>query len=393
MKHVVIIGNGVSGISAARNVRKLNADHRITVISSETDYFYSRTALMYIYMGHMTLENTQPYENWFWEKNRIDLQRGHVHKLDTEAQELYLSQGQKVHYDDLVLAVGSAYNKFGWPGQDLPGVQGLVNYQDLQEMERNTKGVDHAVVVGGGLIGVEMSEMLHSRGIHVTFLVREERYMDYLLPAEEADMVGQEILSNGIDLRLGTELKEISAGPDGRVAKVETNKGDIIDCQFVGLTAGVHPNIDLIKDSPIELGRGIKINRNFRTNIPNVYAIGDCAEFLEPLPGRRPIEQLWYTGREHGEVVAKNICGQETEYSPGVFYNSAKFFDLEYQTYGDIRAQLPEDQESLFWQDDEGKHSIRITYERANQKVVGFNVFGIRYRQDQCTKWISSGAR
>ncbi len=347
---------------------------------------------MYIYMGHMTFENTQPYENWFWEKNRIDLVRGHVYKLETEARELHLSTGQKVQFDDLVLALGSAYNKFGWPGQDLPGAQGLVNYQDLQEMERNTKGIASAVVVGGGLIGIEMSEMLHSRGIHVTFLVREQGYMDYLLPKEEAEMVGEEISSAGIDLRLGTELKEIVAGADGRVSKAITNTEEEIECQFVGLTAGVHPNIDLVRDTDIELGRGIKITRQFETSVSGIYAVGDCAEFREPLPGRRPIEQLWYTGKEHGKTLAKTICGDPTSYKPGVFYNSAKFVNLEYQTYGDIRANLPEEQETLFWSDGKGKHSIRITYEKDGEKVVGFNVFGIRFRQDQCSRWISTGA-
>ena len=82
MQHIVIIGNGVSGVTLARHVRKLS-DHKVSIISAETDYFFSRTALMYVYMGHMKFEHTQPYENWFWKKNRTDLVKGYIEKVDT----------------------------------------------------------------------------------------------------------------------------------------------------------------------------------------------------------------------------------------------------------------------------------------------------------------------
>ena len=390
MKHVAIIGNGITGITAARTLRKLQSDYRITVISGESDYFFSRTALMYVYMGHMDFEDTQPYEDWFWARNRIELRKLIVIGLDTDRKRLQLSDGQTLGYDDLLLAVGSKYNKFGWPGQDLPGVQGLISRQDLDLMEANTAGVEHAVVVGGGLIGVEMSEMLHSRGIHVTFLVREQSYMDYLLPPEESAMVNREILSNGIDLRLATELKEIRPDAGGKAGSVTTSAGDEIPCGFVGLTAGVTPNLDLVGDSPVETNRGILIDRAFRTSVSDVYAAGDCAEFREPLPGRRPIEQLWYTGREHGRTVAQTIAGKETMYEPGVFFNSAKFFNLEYQTYGDIRAKPAETQESAYWEHPDGRKSVRITFDRASGAVQGFNLMGVRYRQDVCARWIES---
>ena len=124
MQHVVIIGNGIAGITTARHLRKLS-DDRITVISAETDHFFSRTALMYIYMGHMKYEHTKPYEDWFWEKNRIELKRAYVSAVDTAKNELQFQDGSSLNYDKLVIATGSKPNKFGWPGQDSKGVQGL----------------------------------------------------------------------------------------------------------------------------------------------------------------------------------------------------------------------------------------------------------------------------
>ncbi len=122
MQHIVIIGNGISGITAARHIRKLS-DNKITVISGETDHFFSRTALMYVYMGHMKFEHTKPYEDDFWAKNRIELKRAWVTNIDFENKKLNLTGDETLNYDKLILALGSKPNKFGWKGQDLKGVQ------------------------------------------------------------------------------------------------------------------------------------------------------------------------------------------------------------------------------------------------------------------------------
>lgn len=388
--NVAIIGNGVAGITAARHIRKLS-DHQITVISYETEHHFSRTALMYVYMGHMTYQNIKPYEDWFWQKNRIDLVNGYVEGIDTDTQQLSISGGRVIGYDALIIATGSKSNKFGWIGQDLDGVQGLYSWQDLQAMERNTKGINRGVVVGGGLIGIEVAEMLHSRRIPVTFLVREQHYWNNILPTEEADMIGRHIRQQHIDLRLGSELKEILADEQGRVRGVITGTGEEIPCQFVALTAGVSPNIEVVKRSAVETGRGVLVNDFFETNIPNVYAIGDCAEFHEPKPLAPKVEQLWYTGKMHGEVVAHTICGTRTRYHRGVWFNSAKFFDVEYQTYGYVGNKLRDGEATLYWEHPEGLHSIRINYDAASRVVNGFNLFGIRYRQEVCSRWIREG--
>lgn len=388
MKKVVIIGNGISGITAARHIRKMT-DHEITVISAETDHFFSRTALMYIYMGHMKYENTKPYEDWFWEKNRINLVKKYVKEVDTDGKKLIYEDGATIDYDVLILGTGSKSNKFGWPGQGLEGVQGLYSYQDLEIMEKNSQAIDRAVIVGGGLIGIEMTEMLLSRNIPVTFLVREENFWDIVFPVEEAKMINRHIQEHHVDLRLATELKEILDDGNGRVKGVITNKDEEISCQLVGLTVGVSPNVDFLKDSKIEIERGIMVDEFLQTNIPDVYAIGDCAQFKTPLPNRRPIEQVWYTGRMMGEAVAQTICKEKTVYNPGNWFNSAKFFDIEYQTYGHVWAQLKDDEETFYWEHSDGKIGFRLVFDKAEKFVKGFNLMGIRFRHEVCDRWIT----
>lgn len=393
MEHIVIIGNGIAGVTAARHIRKLS-DKRISIISAETAYFFSRTALMYVYMGHMKFEHTQPYENWFWKKNRIDLVNGYVKKVNHQEKTLKLREGQVISYDTLIIATGSKPNKFGWPGQDLEGVQGLYSKQDLDGVEKyapNNKVCKRAVIVGGGLIGIELAEMLRSRDIPITFLVREESFWNVVLPTGESEMINEHILEHHIDLRLSTNLAEIIPDENGRAKAVTTDKGDTIACDFVGLTAGVSPNIDFLKESGIELGRGVKVNRLLETNIPAIYAIGDCAEQHEAIGNRRPIEAVWYTGRMMGETVAQTICGNKTKYKPGHWFNSAKFLDIEYQTYGWVfSASGKKDYESHFhWRHPKEKICITIAYYADTKQFLGINTFGIRLRHEIFDRWLT----
>lgn len=389
-QHVVIIGNGISGTTAARWVRKLS-DRKITMISSESKYFFSRTALMYIYMGHIRAEDTKPYEDWFWIKNKIDLVQAQVDTISFEEKKLSLSDGSSLQYDQLILAVGSKPNKFGWPGQDLGGVSGLYHYQDLEYIEQYSKNLQRAVIVGGGLIGIELAEMFHSRHIPVTMLVRESSFWENVLPPEESAMITQHIKSKGIDLRLGVNLDRINPDENGNAKSVHIKEtGEEIPCGYVGLTAGVSPNIKWLKDSQLETNRGIIVDEYLKTNVPDVYAIGDCAELQSPKEGRRGVEAIWYTGRMMGETVAHTICDTPTTYDPGLWFNSAKFIDIEYQVYGQIPAKIPDGVRSLYWQHTSLEKSIRINYEIQTGAVLGFNLMGIRYRHEVCEKWLAS---
>lgn len=394
MNHIVIIGNGISGVTAARHIRK-NSDQKITIISAETKYFFSRTALMYVYMGHLTFEHTQPYEDWFWEKNRIDLKEGFVKSIHTDEKILKLSSGEKLAYDNLIIATGSKPNKFGWPGQDLDGVMGMYHKQDLDSLEKyapNKETCKRAVIVGGGLIGIELAEMLRSRNIPVTFLVREDSFWNGVLPTQESEMINEHIKDHHIDLRLGTNLKEIKSDKNGRVKSIIIEEtGEEIFCNIVGLTAGVSPNIDFIKDSGIAFERGIKVNRFLETNIKNVYAIGDCAEQHEAIGLRRNIEAVWYTGRMMGETVAQTLCGNRTEYKPGHWFNSAKFLDIEYQTYGWVFNERNKKENEVYfqWRHPKDSKCITISFDKNSHQFIGINTFGIRMRHEIFDQWLT----
>lgn len=366
------------------------------MIADEADYFFSRTALMYVFMGHMRLQDTVPYEKGFWSKNNIQLRRTRVVRFDFERKMLCTTEGDAVRYDKLVLALGSVPLMPEWPGCDFQGVQGFYHLWDLEQLERNTDRMLQsglmlpAVVVGGGLIGVELAEMLHARRIEVVWMIREPGFWSGSLTPEESAVVHRHVRRHGIDLRLNTALSAIQADVSGsHCGAVVTTDGSVQPCHFVGAAVGVRPNIGALTGSGIALNRGILVDEYLQTSIPDVYAAGDCAELRDPDPGRRAIEAVWYTGRLMGQALGQTLAGHPTRYSPGVWFNSAKFFDVEYQGYGAVSPAPAKGQHALYWAHPDGARSIRIQYQEDSGAVTGFSLLGIRLRHEVCDRWIN----
>jgi NADPH-dependent 2,4-dienoyl-CoA reductase/sulfur reductase-like enzyme len=384
----VIIGNGVAGITAARHLRK-HSDQRIRVISAETPYFFSRTALMYVYMGHMKFDHIKPYEDWFWEKNRIELIEARVEKVKPDSRELELSTGETLQFDKLVIATGSRTRFFGWPGQDLKGVQGLFSYQDLELLEENTPApfeknhfCQNAIIIGAGLIGVELAEMLSTRGVEVTMLVRDPYFWGNIITEKEGECINEHIRSHGITLRFKTEMEKALADENGRVKSVLTTEGEDVECQLLAITTGVTPNVEFLEGTGVEVEKGILVDENLQTSHEGIYAAGDCAQMRDPLKGRKPLEPVWYVGRMMGEVLGRTLAGKTTAYRPGPWFNSAKFFDIEYQTYGRVDNKPCEDHAQYFWKKTGQNKFATVAYHPETKEFQGINAFGIRVRHE-----------
>ena len=384
---ILIIGNGIAGITLAIQLRK-RSNLPIIVVSDEHPYFFSRTALMYVYMGHMKWEHLQPYEPSFWEDNKITLMHERVTGLNSSKKEVILATGQHLSFRSLVLATGSKPNRLDLPGINALGVQGLYHKKDLEQLERLTPSIKSAVIVGGGLIGVELAEMLHSRGIEVHFLIREKAFWNTVLPMEEAQMISTHIEAHGVKLYRNTELKAIETDADNRVRCVITHNEERLSCQFVGLTIGVHPNIDCFRNSGLETDRGILVDEQLTTNLPDVYAIGDCTQLRNPPTGRKATEAVWYSGRMMGETLAETLGGNPQTYTPGPWFNSAKFFDIEYQTYGLVGPQETDIEAHWYWQHPKQNCCFRVAYNKANRQFLGVHSLGIRLRHKIFHQWL-----
>jgi NADPH-dependent 2,4-dienoyl-CoA reductase/sulfur reductase-like enzyme len=403
--HFVILGNGVAGIEAALALRARDADARVTLVSSEHEHFFSRPALMYILAGQTRLRDIEPYDRGLYRRMGFERVTGRVAALEADGHALRLADGSRIAYDGLLLAVGSRARPAPWPGAEGPGLHHFVTLGDLAALERDARRGMRAAVIGGGLIGVEVAEILHDRGLAVTFVIREPWYFPNALDREEAALVTEHMRRHGIDVRLGVNVEAVLRGEDGRVRGLalapapnnESAETGELAVDLVVSTIGVVPNTAFLADSGLELARSgaIEVDDALRTSLPDVWAAGDCANVTWYDGSRRP-EQLWYAARDQGRVAARSMLGDRVSYRRGTWYNSAKFFDLEYTTAGWVPALLKGDNtlsdpgpdvRSWFQRVPGRDESQRIVLR--GEEVVGFNMLGSRWDHTRLLAWIA----
>ena len=386
--HFVIIGNGVAGVTAALKIRERERKARITIISGESAYFFSRTALMYAYMDRLTLRDLEPYERKMYDKQQIERITDWVVDLDATARQLRLKSGRALAYDRLLLATGSCARKPTWKGLDeaREGIVHFVSLQDLQQCEQLTRSTKQAVVAGGGLIGVELVECLRFHGKRVVFLVREPWYWPVALGRVEAEMISDHIRRHDVELWSDQEVAEVSVDGNGRVSGVKTAEGREFACQLLGICIGVQPALGWLRQvaTPPQMGRGIQVSASFATSLPCVWAAGDCSEFVGT--GKPVVEQIWYSAKRQGELAALAILGDSIDYKPPIFFNSAKFFEIEYTTVGVVN-QAPREAFHFCSRIPGREISIRIVEHQG--AVIGFNLLGSRWNHNELERWVS----
>jgi len=394
--HYVIVGNGVCGIEAALALRGRDAEARITIVSDEHDHFFSRPALMYVFAGQTSLRDIEPYDRGLYERMGFAGVGKRVQTVDAAGHALVFEDGGRLGYDRLLLAVGSRGRPAPWPGAEGPGLHYFVTLGDLGRLDREARKGMRAVVIGGGLIGVEVAEVLLHRGLQVTFVIREDWYFPLALDRHEAAIVAEHMRGHGVEVYLGANVEAIVRGEGGRPSALRLDTGADVSCDLVVSAIGVVPNTDFLRGGPIELSKGgaIEVDDALRTKAPDVWAAGDCANVTWFDGSRRP-EQLWYTARDQGRVAARSMLGDEVAYRRDTWYNSAKFFDIEYTTAGWVPVLLNWDNTPA----DPGP-DVRTWFQRVpgqtvsqrvvcrGERVVGFNMLGTRWDHEVLVRWI-----
>lgn len=397
--HFVIVGNSVAGIEAAIALRKRDGAARITVISSEHPHPFARVSLMYVFCGQLSLKDTQFYPEDLYHRLRFERVSGRVVSVDAARCTLHLATGAALTYDKLLLAVGSRARRLPWAGvyDEQPAfVHHFVTLDDMRGLDAAARPGMSVAVIGGGLIGVEVAEILHLRGLGTHFLVREPSYFPVALDAAESEVVASHIRQHGVDCRTNTTVtgyrregaRVVLAGPDLAV--------DLV----VG-AIGVDPATSWLAGSGIALNPetgGIETLPNLEsTTAPGVFAAGDCAQVTWIDGSRRP-EQLWYTARDQGRIAAAAMLGDDVTYRRGAWYNSAKFFDVEYTTAGfipytgsatgaGVGAGKADGWQTWYQQVPGSTVTQRIVVR--NGAVKGFNALGSRWDHQVWLRWIA----
>jgi NAD(P)H-nitrite reductase large subunit len=320
MTRYAIIGTGIAGISAAQTLRSQEPKAEITLISADPHGFYSRPGLAYYLTGE--IPEKQLFPNLLKGKHKLDVQNviGRVTRLDPQSHGLEINAGMTLLYDRLLLATGAKSVPLDVPGADLQGVVKLDDLEDTRKILSLIRHTKTAVVVGGGVLGIELVEGLAAQNIKVHYLLRGDWYWSNVLAEAESRIIERNLINDRVTLHHRTEIVEI-LGRKGKVIGVRTSTGDVIRCGMVGVGIGVKACKELAHAGGLKTDRGILVNEYLQTSDPDIFAAGDVAQIFDPLSGRSSIDNLWFPGRRQGRSAALNMAGQSQIYQRAVAVN------------------------------------------------------------------------
>ncbi|KGA96565.1 nitrite reductase [Alkalihalobacillus alcalophilus ATCC 27647 = CGMCC 1.3604] len=357
---LVLIGNGMAGIRTIEEIIKLEPNRfEITVFGEEPQPNYNRILLSSVLQGDAGVNDIILNDYKWYEENQIQLYTGDpVVSVDSKSQIVKSANGIHQSYDHLIFATGSNAFMLPLPGADKEGVIAFRNIKDCETMIETAKKYKRAVVIGGGLLGLEAARGLLNLKMEVEVIHLQDFLMERQLDRTAAKMLQEELENQGMRFHLNKQTEKLLGGK--RVEGLLFKDGTKLETDLVVMAVGIKPNIQLAQKTGLEIGRAIQVNDKLETSQPNVYAVGECAEHRGVVYGL--VAPLY----EQGKVLAAHICEQskeQTSQTPGykgsVVYTQLKVAGVDVFSAGNFI-------------DTENTKSIRVhdEFDRIYKKVV-----------------------
>ncbi|HRU38323.1 MAG TPA: FAD-dependent oxidoreductase [Candidatus Goldiibacteriota bacterium] len=328
MKYLVI-GNGVAGISAAEAIRNSDKSAEITVLNSERYYHYSRPRVIEFLSGRTPLEKITIKNADFYEKNYIRLvMLVNVIKIDVIAKKVLLEGGIEEDYDRLIIAAGANSFMPPVPGSDYEGVFTLRTIDDAKAIMEYAKGKNTALLIGGGLLGIEAAMSLTALGLKTTIVEFFDRLLPRQLDSEGAAMLKAKLEEKGLKFLLPRQTASIEKTAGGLKANFKDNTH--AEAGLILFSAGIRPNLKIIEGTGILADKGIKVNNYMETSVRDVYACGDITEYNGMVYG------IWPAAKEQGTIAGQNAAGGRVEYKGSVLSTKLKVAGIELGSLGSV---------------------------------------------------------
>ncbi|ADL53157.1 NAD(P)/FAD-dependent oxidoreductase [Clostridium cellulovorans] len=306
-KNIVIIGGGIAAISAIKAIRETDSESEIFLFSNEKVYPYIRIRLSKGIVENLDENKILIQKREWYEQNKVNISLDKkVTALDENSKEVVLEDGSKIKYDKLLIATGSSNRVPPIEGINKKNIFSLRTFDDAVKMRSKIEESKKVVIIGGGVLGLEMALMLHEDGKKVVVLEVLPRLMPNQLDDNASAILKEKVEAHGIDVITSSVIKEITG--DEKVQGVLLEDREEIKCDMVIFSTGIMPNIDILKGSNIQCNRGVLVNNKMETNVADIYAAGDVAELNSQIPG------LWNIATSQGQVAGYNIVGKEAIY-------------------------------------------------------------------------------
>ncbi len=330
----LIIGGSAAGTTAADAIRNLLPEASIAIVTDEDHEQYSRVLLPNYIRHQITREQMFLKKPEWYSERKIELIRGvKAVGLASKSKRVKVSDGNEIEYGKLLICVGGYVVPLNVPGADAEGVFYMRTVEDGDEIIEKSKDAKKAVIIGGGFVGLEFSSCFKMNGIEeVTTLVRGDYYWSKKLDEESSKVVVSTLSKNGVSVKTDEDADHIET-KDGKVKAVVTKSGNRYEADVIGVGIGIKSDFSWLADSGIEIKAGIDTNEYLETNLPDVYAAGDCAEFYDPVFERKHLVGNWTNATSQGSTVGKTMAhsassgqaGQRTKFETASSY-SINFF-------------------------------------------------------------------
>jgi len=382
---VVIIGNNVAGITTAKTLREMRLDVDITVFGEERYNYYSRPMLIEFISNRIDEKSLSFYPDDWYTKNRIKVNLAtRVEKIDPAGKRV-LGGGQWVDYDALVVATGA--RAFVPPIKGLPkqNVFTLRTLDDAKAIKALIPKIKNVVIIGGGLLGLEMARAITQArsGLSIKVLEKAGYLMSRQLDEEGGNLLRALIEEMGVDVLTSTEVEEIKG--EQQVEKVKLKDGRELDAQMVVISAGVRPNLDIVKEAGLKVEKGLVVDSGLCCDkIRRIFAVGDVVQFEGVVWGIIP------AALDQAKVVARMVLGQEqAEYHGTVVSNTLKVMGVDLTSIGIINPPAGQGYEEIRAKSDDGR--IYKKFVLRDGKLVGAILLGTRKETQRVSKLIKDG--
>jgi len=369
----VIVGGGIAALSAAQSIRKRNRTAEVIILSEEEYPPYYRPALSDLLSEDLPDKRLYVFDQAWYSENRVDLRTGNrVARFDTKERTVITEQGESIPYNKLIIATGARSNIPPFNGVEKNGVFALRSLKDALQLKEAIKKAKKAVVIGGGVLGLEAVWEMIISGVEVAVVEHNQRIMPRQLDEPASMRLQQLMTAKGVKLYLGLDTDEI-LGED-LVRGVRLSDGQVLEADLVLLSTGVKPNIELARDAGLEIAQGVVVDTSMRTSAADIYAAGDGAQFGERLVG------LWPVSLEMGRVAGAAAAGDWVGYKPPLLSTMLAAFDMEIFSIGEVN--LPLDQCRVVEVNDPAENFYKRSY-FSNGVLVGEIIIAPRVNTSQ----------
>jgi len=335
MTQYVIIGDGISGSSAAETLREEDPDAKITVITDEGEPLYNRILIKEHAKGKLPEAPISIHDEEWYDERDIDLSLNtFVTSVDTDAKVVNTHEGEDIPYDKLLVATGGTPTQLPVENSDADGIHHFWTFQDARAIREHAEQADNGVIVGAGLLGIDFAAVCGAQGIEADYLMRGDRWWRYALSADGAEIMHEGMRGVGVEPVFDSGVDHFETD-DGHVTAAVDPNGDRYECDFVGAAIGLNFNTEYLDGAGLEEDNGIIVDEYMQTNVDDIYAAGDITRFYDVLLGEQAQNGSWGSAKEQGRVAAVNMAAdEEAEEFEWVSSYSITHFDFPFLSFG-----------------------------------------------------------